>query len=310
MLGASGFIGHAVLSRLFARGDHVVGLARRQRSNLLANPAIAWVYGDLRDPSLLGRLFSTPPDAVIYASGSHTPADSSRDPVGDLEFELNSAGALPGACGNARVRRFVYISSGGTVYGPTSGPALEDAPNAPIGAYGLSKVTAERYIRLMTRNSALSPAILRVSNIYGPEQLPKPGFGFIPTAILHALRGEFIPLFNEGRDIRDYVYVDDVVLAVLAALDDHRELTINIGSGVGSSGVDVVKALESVLGKPISTHFEGARGHDVTSIVLNIERARERARLAANDAAAIRASSYGGLVIPTTLIEYIGTLGR
>lgn len=275
LLGASGFIGHAVLSWLFARGDHVVGLARRQRPNLLANPAIAWVYGDLRDPSLLGRLFSTPPDAVIYASGSHTPANSSRDPVGDLKSNLIPLVRCLEHAVNARVRRFVYISSGGTVYGPTSGPALEDAPNAPIGAYGLSKVTAERYIRLMTRNSALSPAILRVSNIYGPEQLPKPGFGFIPTAILHALRGESIPLFNEGRDIRDYVYVDDVVLAVLAALDGHRELTINIGSGVGSSGVDVVKALESVLGKPISTHFEGARGHDVTSIVLNIERARD-----------------------------------
>jgi UDP-glucose 4-epimerase len=275
LLGGSGFIGHALLKHLFQRGDHVIASARRQRPGLLENPNVTWVYGDLRDTSLLGRLFSVPPQAIVYAAGSHTPADASRDPAADLETSLLPLVRCLEQAVTAKVSRFVYISSGGTVYGPTTAPACEDMPMAPVGAYGLSKVTAEKYIALMTRNTQLIPAVLRVSNVYGPEQLPKPGFGFIPTAILRALRDEPIPLFNGGRDIRDYVYIDDVVGAVLSALDGERALTLNIGSGVGKSGLDVAKALEDVLGKPVQTHLEAGRAQDVTSIVLNVELARD-----------------------------------
>jgi UDP-glucose 4-epimerase len=275
LLGSSGFIGHAVLKRLFQRGDHVIALARRQRPHMLEHPNITWIYGDLRDPSVLGRLFSSPVDAVIYAAGSHTPADASRDPAADLETNLLPLVRSLELAASAQVRRFIYISSGGTVYGPMALPAQEDTPAAPVGAYGLAKATAEKYIALMTRNTPLIPVVLRLSNVYGPEQLPRPGFGFVPTAILRALRDEPISLFNGGRDVRDYVYLDDVIGAILLALDDQRAMTLNIGSGVGASGLDVIKTLEGVLGKPIQTHLEAGRAQDVSSIVLNIGRAKD-----------------------------------
>jgi UDP-glucose 4-epimerase len=275
LIGGSGFIGHALLRHLFERGDQVIALARRQRLGLLENPNVTWIYGDLRDAALLGRLFSVSPDAIVYAAGSHTPADSSRDPAADLESNLLPLVRCLEQAIAAKVRRFVYISSGGTVYGPTAVPAREDMPVAPVNAYGLTKATAEKYIALMTRNTCLIPAVLRVSNIYGPEQLPKPGFGFIPTAILRALREEPIPLFNGGRDVRDYVYVDDAIAAILSALDDERAMTINIGSGVGANGLDIVRTLEDVLGKPVETRHEASRVQDVTSIILDIERAQD-----------------------------------
>jgi UDP-glucose 4-epimerase len=274
LLGGSGFIGHAALRHLFERGDHVIALAQRQRPHLLENPNITWIFGDLRDTSLLGRLFSMPPGAIIYAAGSHTPADSSRDPAADLETNLLPLVRCLELAIAAKVDRLVYISSGGTVYGSTVTPAREEMSIAPVNAYGLAKASSEKYIALMTRNTSLVPAILRVSNVYGPEQLPKPGFGFIPTAILRALNEEPIPLFNGGRDIRDYVFVDDVIAAILSALDDERPMTLNIGSGVGASGLDVVKTLEDVLGKPVQIHLEGSRVQDVTSVVLNVERAQ------------------------------------
>jgi UDP-glucose 4-epimerase len=274
MIGASGFIGHALLKRLFQRGNHVIALAQRPRPHLLENPNITWIYGDLRDTSLLGRLFGSRPNAIIYAAGSYTPADASRDPAADLEINLLPLVRCVEQAISVGVRRFVYLSSGGTVYGPTSLPAQEDMPTAPVGAYGLARAAAEKYIALITRNTSTIPSVLRLSNVYGPEQLPKPGFGFIPTAILRALRDEPIPLFNGGRDIRDYVYLDDVIEAILLALDDDHAMTLNIGSGVGASGLDVIKTLESVLGESVKTHAEASRPQDVTSIILNIERAQ------------------------------------
>ena len=275
LLGGSGFIGHALLRQLCGRGDRVIALAQRWRPDLLENSRITWVYGDLRDTSVIGRLFHEHAGTIIYAAGSQTPAASRRDPAADVEANLAPLIRCLERAVETRVRRFVYISSGGTVYGPSAGPVVEDMPTAPINEYGLLRATAEKYIALMGRDTPLSRIILRVSNVYGPGQMPKPGFGLIPTAILRALEGEPIVLFNGGRDIRDYVYVNDVVTAILRAVDDDRTMSLNIGSGIGASGLDVVTALEDVFGKRLQIRLEPGRAEDVTSIILDIGRARQ-----------------------------------
>lgn len=273
LLGASGFIGNHLLDRLSAEKRHVIALARASRPHLPQHPNITWVFGDIRDPAILVRLFSDPPRAVIHAAGSHTPSDSANAPASDIETNLVPLVRSVELAVRAGVRRYVFLSSGGTIYGPTATPIGEDAPPNPIGAYGLAKLTAEQYLRLLTENTGTGSAILRLSNVYGPGQVPKPGFGFVPTAILRALRDEEIPLFNNGHDIRDYVYIDDVLNAITACLDDSRSYVLNIGSGQGTSGLEIMQTLEAVMGKPLRLAPLPGRTQDVSSIVLDTGRA-------------------------------------
>jgi UDP-glucose 4-epimerase len=181
------------------------------------------------------------------------------------------------ACRNADVGKLVFLSSGGTVYRPGLAlPIAEDAPCDPISAYGIGKLTTEKYCALFQRLYELDTAILRIANPFGPYQSPHRGQGFIAKLMHRAMNRQTIDLWGDGSAIRDFLFVGDVVTAMLAAADRPGVLgPINIGSGVGRSLSDVIADVEHVLGHPVGINYQVSRTADTPANVLDIQRAAD-----------------------------------
>lgn len=168
--------------------------------------------------------------------------------------------------------RLVFASSGGTVYGVlTSVPADERDDTRPRCAYGVSKLAVEKYLTLYHDLWRLDCVSLRISNAYGPGQKVGRNFGAISTFAAHVSRGEPITVFGDGSVIRDYIYIDDLIEAIIAA-GRHRggPRVMNIGSGIGKSLNDIINALGRLSAKKIQVNYAAGRDLDVPVSVLNI----------------------------------------
>jgi len=162
------------------------------------------------------------------------------------------------------------------VYGVLNSlPVTEEHPTNPRCAYGVSKLAIEKYLILHRDLWGLDSVSLRISNAYGPRQEVIPQFGAISTFAARALRGEPITIFGDGSIIRDYVYIDDLVEAmILAGKFRHGPPVMNVGSGAGKSLNDIVTALSGVLGRQIAVNYVAKRDFDVPVSVLDISLAR------------------------------------
>jgi len=181
------------------------------------------------------------------------------------------------SCVTSGVRDFLFLSSGGTVYGNAEYlPIDETHPTSPINSYGLTKLVIEHYIRLLTQQTDTGYVNLRVSNPYGPGQSVNKGQGLIASILQKRVEGNPVIIYGDGSTQRDYLYIDDVIDAVIAAINtDGLKATLNIGSGIGRSVLDVVSALETILGEKIETSFMQERPTDARSNILDSTRARE-----------------------------------
>lgn len=172
--------------------------------------------------------------------------------------------------------KYVYMSSGGTVYGQPDGHLVsEDDPKKPISLYGLSKVFFEQYVEHVSRISGLVYLILRPSNPYGFFQNPHRKQGLIAVAVDKVLKGEEIEVWGDGSVIRDYIWVEDLASAVVQLFDGNIwNQTFNIGSGVGFSVKEILKTIEDVSGFSAHCRFQEGRTADVSRIVLDISKLR------------------------------------
>jgi UDP-glucose 4-epimerase len=171
------------------------------------------------------------------------------------------------------VRKIVFISSGGTVYGiPHEVPIPESASTDPISAYGISKLAIEKYLALYHYLYGCDYSVLRVANSFGPYQSPHRRQGLIAAFMHRIARGQAVEIWGDGRVVRDFVYIDDVIDAVLAAAvygGSHR--VFNVGAGIGRSVLEVVTDIADVLGRPdVAPIHKPGRATDVPVNVLNI----------------------------------------
>jgi UDP-glucose 4-epimerase len=173
--------------------------------------------------------------------------------------------------------RFVYLSSGGTVYGdPREVPVNEDEPTRPRGVYGELHVRCEEVISKATREDGLRALVLRCSTVYGEGQQPDRGQGVINTFIRHIERDQPIELFGDGTTVRDYLYVGDLARIVVALLSvEDGPTTLNVGSGEGTSLIDVLRLVEAEVGRSATVIRHEERSFDVHRIVLDISRLHE-----------------------------------
>lgn len=154
-------------------------------------------------------------------------------------------------------------------------PIPESHPTTPICAYGASKLAVEKYLHIYQNLWGLNSVALRIANPFGPGQLPKPGFGVIATFAKKVIKGEPITIFGDGSVVRDYLFIDDLVDAILAAGARVRGAeVINIGSGQGYSLLELIKALHDQLGHKPDVRFESSRSFDVPVCVLDITKAK------------------------------------
>jgi UDP-glucose 4-epimerase len=277
VLGGSGFMGSHLVELLADRGWPVRGFSQSaDRWQPAATPGVTWVAGDFRDPKAVADAVAGC-DYVFHLVGATNPASSNRDVIFDAETNLIPTLRLLEACVQAKVRRIIFSSSGGTVYGATGGnPISEDHPTEPRSSYGIIKLATEKYLELFHRVHGLDYTVLRVANCYGPR-LPVAGEQGVVGSFLDRLhRGEPIELWGDGAVIRDYVYAGDVALAFLAALGQQSPYKIfNVGTGVGTSLVELIALMERVTGRLAAVVKKPGRQVDVPVNILDPARAHQ-----------------------------------
>jgi UDP-glucose 4-epimerase len=176
-----------------------------------------------------------------------------------------------------QVKRIVYLSSGGTVYGdPRRLPVSEDHPLDPLCSYGIVKVAVEKYLNMYSVLEGLNATVLRVSNPYGGTARRTNDLqGVVPIFLRKMVAGESIEIWGDGSTVRDYIYIDDLIDAMVCALGLQGSGVYNIGSGVGHSLNEVLKILSDVTGIEARVRYSAPRGFDVSRIVLDVSRAKE-----------------------------------
>jgi UDP-glucose 4-epimerase len=274
VLGGGGFLGVNLCRRLAASGVRVRAFGRRSLfSQDLAG--VEWRQGDFCDSAAVASAVASC-ETVFHLVHTYMPQSADLNMAEDVRQNVVSSLALLEICRKLKVKRIVFVSSGGIVYGPTPHvPTPETAPTNPISAYGISKLTIEKYLRLYEHHHGLNFRVLRVANLFGPFQLPGKNQGVVAALISCALHDREFEIWGDGSAVRDYVYVDDVVDALLlAAADESNERIFNIGSGQGHDLRHVIAEIEADLGLKLAVRRTEGRLIDVPVSILAIERAR------------------------------------
>jgi UDP-glucose 4-epimerase len=255
--GGAGFIGSNLTDALLARGDEVVvadDLSTGRRENLDGALAAGakLIEVDIRDRATLEQLAGAEkPEAVFHLAAQIDVRKSIADPAFDASINVGGTANVLEAARVAGSRRVVFSSTGGAIYGEGAGqelPLAEDAPLAPEAPYGQSKFAGEGYLALYERLYDLSTIPLRLGNVYGPRQDPLGEAGVIAIFCGKLRAGERPTVFGDGKQTRDYIYVGDVVAAMLAAADSETTGPVNIGTGVETDVLELVSALAELGG--------------------------------------------------------------
>ncbi|MBL6082181.1 NAD-dependent epimerase/dehydratase family protein [Belnapia sp. T18] len=271
VLGAGGFIGLNLCRALSVAGASVRGYGRASAFPG-ALPPLRWISAEFSDRSMLTDALEGV-DTVFHLLGASIPAHAERDPADDLRTNVAASVELLRLCRTAGVRRIVYISSGGTVYGvPRSLPISETHPTDPISAYGIHKLLMEKHLGLQAYRYGMRVMVLRASNPYGPFQIPDRGQGLIATLIQRRLSRRPVEIWGDGRIVRDFLHIDDLVDAMLrAAIYEGSHGVLNVGSGIGRSVLDVVASVDKVLDtKGAEILYRPGRAVDVPANVLDV----------------------------------------
>lgn len=275
VLGGGGFLGVNLCRRLAASGARVRAFGRRClfQQDLAG---VEWRQGDFCDAAALEAAIASC-DTVFHLVHTYMPQSADLNMAEDVRQNVMASLALLELSRKLKVKRVVFVSSGGIVYGPTAQfPTAETAATDPISAYGISKLTIEKYLHLYEHHHGLSFRVLRVANLFGPFQMPGKNQGVIAALISCALHDKEFEIWGDGTAVRDYVYVDDVVEALLLAAGDNSERRIfNIGSGEGRDLRQVISEIEANLGVKLAVRRTQGRLIDVPASVLAIDRARD-----------------------------------
>jgi UDP-glucose 4-epimerase len=272
LLGGNGFIGQALASRFIQKGRCVHIVSR-------SKPTFAFCgahhhTGSLDDAVLLDHLLPKC-STIIHLAATCTPGASANNPSREGEENLLPLLRLLEILSAYTPRPFIFISSGGTVYGdPASLPVTEEAPFAPLSYHGANKVAAELFLSVFARQG-WPVMFLRPSNIYGPGQPLRASFGVIRTMLEHMRHGTEMEVWGDGETIRDYLYIDDFTEAVSIALEQKIAGTFNVGGGVGHSLNQLIALAETVTGRKLDVSRKPLRSGDVRSIVLDCQHLRE-----------------------------------
>jgi len=275
--GGAGFIGSNVVDRFVELGHEVAvldDLSTGRRENL---PAAARLYeATLTDRVAVERIVGEfRPEIVDHHAAQIDVRHSVIDPIADATTNILGGIGLLEACVKHGVRKFIYASTGGALYGEGKQlPATEDHPCHPEAPYGISKYALEHYLYFYRLVHELDVTVLRYPNVYGPRQNPHGEAGVNAIFIGLMVEGKRPTIFGDGEQVRDYVYVGDVVRANELALTKGSGETVNLGWGRGVSVNDIVRILAGLLGTTEPPIHAAPRAGEVQRIYLDASRAK------------------------------------
>lgn len=274
VLGGNGFIGSHITNELVANGHDVTVFHRSTERYESHSDTVRFYLGDYSDAVKLGEAVDGM-DAVIHAISTTVPSTSNLNPISDVQQNLISTIQLLDLMTKANVRRLVYLSSGGTVYGkPNQLPVVENHPLNPICSYGIVKVAIENYIGMYQELYGLKPIILRPSNPYGPRQGHAGVQGALSTFLSNTLNHKAITIWGDGETKRGYIYVKDLAHITKLAVESDVSGTFNVCSGDSHSLNELIKLVEKTTSiKPILS-YKPSRAFDVKEILLDTKKVK------------------------------------
>lgn len=278
--GASGFIGSHLVDSLLYEGYHVVALGRSFpgliSKEALNNSRLDIVAVDIEAKSDINNVIKGA-DFVFHLASGSLPQTSNLNPHADIRVNLLGSLNLLDSCVSNQIKKFIFLSSGGTVYGiPKLVPINEDHPTDPLCSYGITKLAIEKYVALYRELYDLNAVILRVANPYGGRQRLDSNQGVVPIFLSRVLRSESLNIWGDGSIVRDFLYIEDLINAIITSSKyDGPEHIFNIGSGSGLSLCELIDIIRQVVQKDVDVTYLPARDFDVTTNVLSINKARE-----------------------------------
>lgn len=274
IVGGNGFLGTSLVERLRSTASSIRVLDARAPRADFDWRGIDYRIGSLDDGSVLEEALDDV-GIVFHLASTTVPGTSNADPAFDVSSNLVGALRLVLAMRRKGVRRLVFFSSGGTVYGePDLLPVAENHSLKPISSYGVVKVAIENYLHMYHREGCLDPLVIRPSNPYGPRQAGGGVQGAVAAFLAKAKSGETVSIWGDGTIVRDYLYIDDLAeLAALAGLSDYCGI-LNAGSGEGCSLNRLCGLIREVTGAALPVEYLPGRTYDVKEIVLDISRAK------------------------------------
>ncbi len=269
--GGAGFIGSHMVDRLLEEGFRVVIIDDLSSGKLKnVNHHATFHHMSITQPALREVFNREKPDLVFHMAAQSSVSRSTREPILDSEINVMGTLRLLDAARRTGVEKIVYSCTGGALYGdPISVPCSDDAPVAPISPYGMSKYIAEQYLEFYRRQYLLNYTSLRYGNVYGPRQDPDGEAGVVAIFISAMLKGSRPVIFGDGGQERDFIAVDDVVEANMAAIDRGNGKAMNIATGELTSINRIFELLKEITGFRWNPGHSPARAGDVYRISLD-----------------------------------------
>jgi UDP-glucose 4-epimerase len=268
--GGAGFIGSHVADALLTRGWRVSildNLSTGMRENV--NPAAELHVADIRERSTADLVTALRPDIVIHEAAQVDLRKSVADPAEDADINVVGSVRLLQAAADAKVKRFIFASTGGAIYGEPIGdePQSEEHPRMPLSPYGCAKLAVEHYMHFFQHVRGLPCVALRYANVYGPRQDAHGEAGVVAIFAARMLAGDEVTINGSGGQTRDFVSVDDVVAANIAAAEGDFTGAYNVGTGIETSVNDLFRELERIIGRTPVRHGPAKEGEQMRSVL-------------------------------------------
>lgn len=213
-------------------------------------------------------------DIVYHLASTVIPGNSNKNIPLEIEGNIVATSKMLDACVRQKVKKVIFISSGGAVYGKKGiCPIKEDTVTYPISSYGVQKIAIEKLLYLYRYQFGLDYRIIRLANPYGPYQRPNGKLGVVTSFVYEALKGNILQVYGDGKVVRDFIYIDDAIRGIRNIANDENELRVfNLGSGTGNSVNQVIDEIKNTIDSNIKVEFIASRPADVPENYLDISR--------------------------------------
>lgn len=277
ILGAAGFIGTNLTIKLKENKDNQIMLVDKSKIYFSNIEKFNFSNVEIREASLdVDMDFSIlkGQDTLYHLVSTNVPTTSNQHISQDIQANVLFSSILFDACVKYGVKKVVFISSGGTVYGKEAKcPLSEKTPTNPISSYGVQKITIEKLLYLYNYMYGLDYRIIRLSNPYGPYQRPNGVLGVVTTFTYKALKGEELQVYGDGSVVRDFIYIDDAIGGILKIVEgENKHHIFNLGCGYGTSIKEVVETVRKVVETDVEVVYKEGRTVDVPVNYLDISR--------------------------------------
>ena len=278
--GGAGFIGSHLVEGLLSNENEILifdNFLTGKKENLEFTGNFKFINDDFGSESSLEKIEKFDPDICFHLAAQSSVVVSVENPALDFEHNILQPIKLIQVLLRSSCKKLVFTSSGGTIFGEPSviPTAEEDYADEPESPYGVAKKRLNELIKIMTKNSNLKYSILNLSNVYGPRQDPHGEAGVVSIFANKYLNDEEPVIFGDGEQTRDYIYVKDVVSALIKASKIDENHFLNIGTGVETSVNDLVNSMKSQFNSEINPIYKPAREGELNRSVLNSSKAKK-----------------------------------